>query len=109
MGHDLARRDGRVIGPATGPDNIADAAIAGGRISAIRPAPGGREVQDVSGHLVVPGLIDLHTPIYLGSTSHALDPLAITRMSGATALVDAGSAASDLTCGARLGCGGQSS
>lgn len=104
MGHDLVLRGGRVIGPAAGLDGIADAAIAGGRIAAIGPA-----VQDVAGHIVVPCPIDLHTHIYCGGTSLALNPLAIIRMSGAAMLVDAGSAASALAHDARLGCGAQAS
>lgn len=92
MSGDLVLRGGRVIDPAAGLDTQADVAITDGRIAAIGPGLTGHRVEDVTGHIVVPGLIDLHTHIYRGGTSLALDPLAITRMSGATTLVDAGSA-----------------
>lgn len=89
---DVVLKGGRVIDPATGVDTVADVAMAGGRILAIGPALTGRETVDVAGRIVAPGLIDLHTHVYRGGTSLALDPIAITRMSGATTLVDAGTA-----------------
>ena len=44
------------------------------------------------GALVVPGLIDLHTHVYWGATSLSVRPEPVARRSGATTLVDAGSA-----------------
>lgn len=55
-------RNGRVIDPATGRDEIADVAVASGRIVAIGRVPGDFEdarVIDATGCVVAPGLVDL--------------------------------------------------
>jgi len=60
-------RGGRVLDPSQDLDVVADVLIEDGRISAIGPGIGRREtdggpdkVYDVSGKVVVPGLIDMH-------------------------------------------------
>jgi cytosine/adenosine deaminase-related metal-dependent hydrolase len=60
--HDLVLRGGRVIDPETDRDQIADVAIADGRITEIGGAlgPAVREL-DVAGHVVTAGFIDLHS------------------------------------------------
>jgi hypothetical protein len=60
--HDLVLRGGRVIDPETDRDQIADVAIADGRIVEIGGAlgPAVREL-DVAGHVVTAGFIDLHS------------------------------------------------
>ncbi|MGB5736679.1 MAG: dihydroorotase [Thiohalocapsa sp.] len=58
----LTIRAGRLIDPATGLDGIADLHVAAGRIVAIgEPPPGfeAKQVMDVSGLVVCPGLVDL--------------------------------------------------
>lgn len=92
MTHDLVFKGGRVIDPANGFDGLADVAVTAGRVAAVGPGLTGQQMVDVTGRIVTPGLIDLHTHVYRGGTSLALDPISITRMSGATTLVDAGSA-----------------
>src|ERR1035441_8239991 len=56
---------GRVIDPANRLDAPADVLISGGKIAAVGPAatakaPADVERMDVSGHVVCPGLIDMH-------------------------------------------------
>jgi dihydroorotase len=64
---DLLLRAGRVIDPASGVDGIKDVAIRGGKIAAVQadimPASA-REVVDVKGQIVLPGLIDTHAHVY---------------------------------------------
>jgi dihydroorotase-like cyclic amidohydrolase len=60
--HDLVLRGGRVIDPETGLDGVRDIGIDGQSISAMSAAPlTGASVLDVSGLLVAPGFIDLHS------------------------------------------------
>lgn len=56
-------RNGRVMDPASGRDEITDLAVEGGRIAAIGtvPAPhGSGAVIDAGGKVVAPGLVDIH-------------------------------------------------
>ena len=90
--HDLVLTGGRVIDPAHGHDGVADVAFAGGRVAAVGPGLTGREVRDVSGLIVTPGLIDLHTHVYWGGTSLGVEADAYARQSAVTTVVDTGSA-----------------
>jgi len=93
--YDLLLRGGRVIDPARNFDGVADIAFRDGRIAAVGadlPRYGCRDVRDVSGRLVLPGIIDLHTHVYWGGTSLGVDAEEVA-FNGVTAtLVDAGSA-----------------
>ena len=84
---------GRVIDPANGRDEIADIAFKDGKVAEIgRDLPrAGAKVVDVSGKIVTPGLIDLHTHVYWGGTSLGVDAAAVAKTSGTTTFVDAGS------------------
>lgn len=90
---DMIVAGGRVIDPSRGMDEVCDVGVVGNRITAVDrlPRAAARQVLDAEGLLVVPGLIDLHTHLYAG-THFGLDPDAYALKSGATTLVDAGSA-----------------
>src|SRR4051812_9567035 len=95
MAYDLILKGGHVIDPAQNLDGIADVAFAAGHVAAIGPdikPSNGSETRDVSGRLVAPGFIDLHTHVYWGGTSLGVDATDAARQSGVTTLVDAGSA-----------------
>ncbi len=92
--YDLVLRGGRVLDERNGIDGILDVAVKGGRIAAVGAdlAAQGARLHDVTGCIVAPGLIDIHTHVYNKATSLSVDPGFIARRSGCTTLVDAGSA-----------------
>ena len=93
--YDLVIKGGKVIDPAQGIDGAFDVAFEGGKVAAIKPgiaSDRAREVLSASGLIVVPGLIDLHTHVWWGGSSLSVRPEPVARRSGATTLVDAGSA-----------------
>ncbi len=95
MSHDLILKGGRVIDPSQNLDGIRDVAFTASKVSAIGKdlAIGpDTEVRDVSGYIVSPGLIDLHTHVYWGGTSLGVDADEFCRASGVTTSVDTGSA-----------------
>jgi dihydroorotase len=95
MTYDLILRGGRVIDPSQKLDAIADVAFSAGkvaRVGARLEAGAGTDVRDVSGLIVVPGLIDLHTHVYWGGTSLGIDAEQFCRTSGVTTAIDTGSA-----------------
>src|SRR5262245_21316658 len=94
MTYGLLLTGGRVIDPGGKFDAKTDVAFSGGRVAAIGDnlAKGARDVRNVAGKLVTPGLIDLHTHVYWGGTSLGVDPEMLARRSACTTLVDAGSA-----------------
>ena len=94
QGYDLVLKGGRVLDERNGVDEVLDVAIKAGRIAAVGKslAAGAGRVEDVSGTIVAPGLIDVHTHVYHKATSLSVDPGFIARRSATTTLVDAGSA-----------------
>lgn len=93
MNADLVLQGGRVIDPSQGIDRIADVVVTGGKVAGLDVSPAaGASTVDVSGKIVTPGLIDLHTHVYWGGTSLGVDPDAYALKSASPLLVDAGSA-----------------
>jgi dihydroorotase len=95
MPFDLILKGGRVVDPSQHLDRVADVAFAGGKVAKIGAdiaADAGTDVRDVSGKIVSPGLIDLHTHVYWGGTSLGIDAEEFCRTSGVTTAIDTGSA-----------------
>jgi dihydroorotase len=91
---DQLLRGGRVICPASGIDGIRDVAIRNGRIAAVQPdilPTSAREVIDVTGKLVLPGLIDTHAHVYQYVTGRfGMNADMVGVQSGVTTVVDQG-------------------
>lgn len=96
---DLLLKGGRVIDPKNSIDSKMDVAVKDGkiyRVAADIPSTSAKKVLDVSGMLVSPGLINIHTHVYAGSKPGFADgqssqlPDAFAPRSGITTVVDAG-------------------
>lgn len=102
MRFDLLLRNGLVIDPANGVNEARDVAIAGGKVAAVDrdiPASQSKRTIDVSGLIVVPGLLDIHTHMYATpghrrawAGDHSILPDGFSFRSGVTTMVDTGSA-----------------
>ena len=96
---DLLLKGGRVLDPKNSIDSKMDVAVKDGKIYRIAveiPSSSAKKVVDVSGMLVSPGLINIHTHVYAGSKPGFADgqssqlPDAFAPRSGITTVVDAG-------------------
>lgn len=92
---DIVLRNGHVIDPANGVDEIADVRVSNGTIEAVGrqlPERPGDHAIDVSGLYVTPGLIDMHVHVAHTHTRSelSLHPLVNTLSSGVTTVVDTG-------------------
>ena len=92
--YDLILKGGRVIDPAEGIDGVMDVAVKNGKIAKVGgKLSSAKEVVDVSGKLVLPGMIDTHAHIYQHvSGRFGLEPDMAGVHSGVTTLVDQGGA-----------------
>ena len=94
MSYDTLFRGGTVIDPAQNLDGRYDVAMRDGRIAAVLPRSRPRaaaEVLDVSGKLVLPGLIDTHAHVFQYVTGRfGLEADMCGVHSGVTTLVDQG-------------------
>ena len=91
----LLLKGGEVIDPSRGLRERLDVAVKDGTVARIDPSIEAADADrtiDVSGKLVVPGLIDLHTHVYDGVNQNGIDPDLAGVRSGVTTVVDAGSA-----------------
>ena len=92
MDHDLILRNGRVLDPGGGRDEVTDIAFAGGKVAGFGAGLRGRAERDVAGCIVMPGNIDFHAHVYWGGTSISIDADALARRCGTTTWLDVGSA-----------------
>ena len=94
MSGKILLKGGRVVDPAIDRDGRFDVAVRDGKIAAVAPniSPGeARETVDVSGKLVLPGMIDTHAHVYEHVTGKfGLNADMVGVRSGATTLVDQG-------------------
>jgi dihydroorotase len=98
--YDLLIKNGRVIDPKNKLDTKMDIAISNGKIAKVAkeiPIEQSKKIIDASGFIVVPGLIDMHTHVFVGSkpdtfadgiNSVSADDFSFK--SGVTTVVDAG-------------------
>lgn len=93
--HDLVLAGGRVLDPAAGIDRVADVGFDKAMVAAVDAdvdTGAASTVLDVAGCIVIPGMIDFHAHVYWGGTSLGVDADSLSRRSGTTTWVDAGSA-----------------
>ncbi len=85
---------GHLIDPAQGLDGLYDVAVQGGRIAAVLPAGSGvtaAQTIDVSGQLIIPGMIDTHAHVFQHVTGRfGLEADLCGVHSGVTTLIDQG-------------------
>ncbi len=93
MSERLLIKNGRLLDPFSGRDEIVDVAIADGRIVGLATHidASGHHVIDVTGALFVPGLVDMHTHAYWGGTLLGVNADKLGPLSGVTTWVDCGS------------------
>ncbi len=81
---DILIQGGRVIDPASGRDELADVAIADGKIAEVGKVSGkAKETIDAAGKIVCPGLIDIH--VHCREPGHEEEETIATAAAGAVA------------------------
>ena len=102
--YDLLIKGGRLVDPAQGISAVRDIACNGSKVARIGeniPESSARDVIDAAGHIVTPGLIDIHVHVYDGVAPLGIpaDPNCIAK--GVTTAIDAGSAGANTFPGLR--------
>ena len=95
--NDIILRNGTIIDPVDRIHTIMDLRIKDDRIDALGSkleSNFGDRIINLSGKLIIPGMIDLHTHVYDGVSSNGVNPDLAGVLSGVTTVVDAGSAGS---------------
>ena len=100
--YELVLKGGHLIDPKNGIDRQMDVAIAAGKIAAIATsidASQAKNLIDVHGLYVTPGLIDIHTHLFFATNlpaawagDESVQPDAFSFRTGVTTMADAGSA-----------------
>ncbi len=93
--YDLLIKGGRVIDPAQNIDGVRDVAITGKKIDKVAaniPAKDAKKVVDVTGKIVTPGLIDIHTHVYDAVLDIGANPDDAGVNQAVTTILDCGSA-----------------
>lgn len=100
--YDLLIKNGHIIDPGNNIDGLLDIAVVNGKIAKIGPKiseKSSKKVVDAKGMYVVPGMIDIHTHVFVGADpgtfadgSLSVSPDDFTLRSGVTTVVDAGTA-----------------
>ena len=96
--YDLIVKGGRVIDPSQSLDQVADIAIADGKLAAITPdldPKRAKRVISIPGSLVTPGLIDIHVHGFQGISHWGVDLDRFCLGHGVTTAVDAGTSGAD--------------
>ena len=98
--YDLLIKNGHVIDPKNNIDTLEDVALANGKIAKMDndiPPTQSKKTIDATGLYVVPGLIDIHTHVFVGSKAdkfadgiYSVSPDDFSFKSGVTTVVDAG-------------------
>ncbi|HEV2984536.1 MAG TPA: amidohydrolase/deacetylase family metallohydrolase [Vicinamibacterales bacterium] len=99
--YDLLLKGGYVIDPRNRLSAVRDVAIANGKVAAVAANIASAEafkVVDASGHIITPGLVDIHVHVNAGTGErgsyagdNSLYPDGFTLRAGVTTIVDAGS------------------
>ena len=100
--YDTILRGGYVVDPRNGIAGNRDVAIANGRVAAVEPSIDdrqARQVLDITGLFLTPGLVDIHTHLYsttgiagAWAGDSSVRPDSFSFRTGVTTMVDAGSA-----------------
>jgi dihydroorotase len=99
--YDLVLKGGHLIDPKNNVNAVRDVAISGGRVAAVAPdipAARARQVLDVRGLYVTPGIVDIHAHVWAGQRAGTTNggqssfyPDHLSFRTGVTTMVDPGS------------------